>query len=214
MVHGANQLTLVEPLSAPTPSADQLQCVHWVIRHYAQLQGFRFVPLGVVFLVSSTWRAGFRGWLPQGVGSRAAFFIGLATAVATSFPIQRWYRRHFGRAGSPSTWGDASGLVLLTLGFMACASVGERVRAVSIPALFVGCALLSTLIASEGRRWHYGPVAACWIVFSMAGRIGLSSSIRDVLLDGFIGLSVIVCGLGDHRLLSKTIAKDVYAWTD
>jgi hypothetical protein len=188
--------------------------VRWVIRHYAQLQGLRVVPLGVVFLASAAWRAGFRGWLPHGISSRAAFFIGLAIAVAISFPIQRWYRRHFGRARSRSTWRDATGLMLLTVGFVVCSSLDERLHGISIPALFVGCALLSTVIASEGRRWHYGPVAASWILVAMAGRMGLTPSIGYVLLDGLIGVSAIVCGLGDHRLLSKTLTKDMYVWTD
>jgi hypothetical protein len=215
MVDGANLLTRAERSWTSRPSAADLDRVHWVIRHYAHLQGLRVVPLGLLFVASSAWRAGLRGRLPSGVSSRGAFMLGLAGAVALSFPIQRWYRRHLGRARPRSTWRDAAGLLLLTAGFLASTSFSESMRAVSIPALFVAFALLSTLIASDGRRWHYGPVAASWILFSIAGPMALGPSIPDVWLDGLIGLSVIVCGVGDHRLLlSALTTQDRYVWPD
>jgi hypothetical protein len=216
MVHGANHFTSGEhSWTLASSSRAHLERVRWVIRHLAQLQGLRLIPLGVVFVASAAWRAGLQGWLPSGISTRTAFMVGLAGAVATSFSIQRWYQRHFGLARPRSSWRDMTGLLLLTAGLIASTSIGEHLRAVSLPGLFVGFALLSTLIASEGRRWHYGPVAASWFLFSIAAPMTLGPSTRDVLLDGLIGLSVIVCGLGDHRLLVSTLAmQEVYVWTD
>ena len=190
MVHGANHL----------------RQVRWVIGHYSQLQGWRLVPLGLVFLASGAWRGGLRGWLPHQVSGRTALAVGIATALALSFPIKRWYRRTFGGARSDSAWRDTAGLFVITAGFIICTVVADRVRMVSIPALFVGCALLSTFIASDGRRWHYAVVASSWLLFSIAPATRLDLSIRATLLDALIGGSLIVCGLGDHRLLSKALA--------
>src|SRR3954470_10838304 len=72
--------------------------VRYITTHYARLHGLRLVPLGVPFLVSAAWRAGWLRWWPatEGRGATMWFLALLTTAVAISFPIRSWYERQFG----------------------------------------------------------------------------------------------------------------------
>jgi hypothetical protein len=41
-----------------------IQTVRYVTTHYPRLQGLRLAPLGVPFLLSAAWRAGWLAWWP------------------------------------------------------------------------------------------------------------------------------------------------------
>jgi hypothetical protein len=62
-------------------------------------------------------------------------------------------------------------------------------------------------------RWHYLPIAAAWFVFATLPPLGVSVHSRDVVFDLLIGLSLVVAGIGDHRMLCRTFvaaAEELY----
>src|SRR5215831_15734853 len=74
---------------------DEMRRMHYVVDHYAQLQGLRLVPLGTVVLLHPLVAQLAR--LLQ-LRSRYVFVLLAALAVAASFPIRGYYVRRFGEA--------------------------------------------------------------------------------------------------------------------
>src|SRR5262252_11002283 len=74
---------------------DDLHRIHYVTGHYAHLQGLRLLPLSAPFLLAAVERiAG--PFVPSGVWA-----LLLATCLAASFRIGRYYARRFGQATAP-----------------------------------------------------------------------------------------------------------------
>ena len=71
--------------------------IRYVADHYDNLQGLRIVPLGIPFLLSAAYRAGWFDWVAlSDKVARYVFFGELAVAVAVSYVIRAAYRRRFG----------------------------------------------------------------------------------------------------------------------
>jgi hypothetical protein len=181
---------------------------HFVVERYPHLQGLRLVPLGVLFLISAAWRAGFlSAVIPSDRAAHFWFFSGLAIAVAVSFPIRRSYRRRFGRPPRPER--TRTGVVTLTMvtgAFVLTLAVPHLPGSVSLPALAIALALTYPGLSGGGLRWHYLPLAAGWFIFAWLPHLGLSRHVREVGLDVLIAVSLIVAGLGDDRILRRAMA--------
>jgi uncharacterized membrane protein YhaH (DUF805 family) len=134
------------------------------------------------------------------------FIAGLLIAIAGSFPIRRCYWRRFGYERSRRRWRGAlmltgvSGVLLVTVALQPAAA------SVSLPAMVIGLALVHPALSSDGRRWHYLPLAAAWCLFACLPLVHVAVHVRDVGLDLLIGLSLIVSGLGDHWQLRRAFA--------
>src|SRR3989442_449529 len=103
---------------------------------YSHLQGFRFVPLGIPFVITAVWRMG--GFEPPGVIPRRPadwFVIGLAVAVVVSFPIRSWYERTFGVAQPTVRGSGAIALMTALVCFCLLGWAQERFEwAIPVPA--------------------------------------------------------------------------------
>jgi uncharacterized membrane protein YhaH (DUF805 family) len=179
------------------------QCQQVAERH-AHLQGLRIVPLGLLFLVSAVWRAGYLPWPAAVHTARVTFFAALVVAVGVSFPIRAAYWRHSGRPRVRRHRTGAMTLILVTAAFLLSTALPSTPRSPSMPALVVGLALIYPAMFVGGRRWHYLPLAAAWGLFALLRTFGVSFHVREVTLDLLIAISVIVAGLGDHRLWRRT----------
>ena len=186
-----------------------LRTIQFVTQHYAHLQGLRLVPLGVPFLVSAGWRAGWLRWVApeQGRGATVWFVAMLAVAIAASFVIRGWYTRRYGVVRLRLTENGA--LSLLT--FAACWAVViwcqmRVVPPVSLPVLYVAAVVghIGTTRVRGGA--HYLAVSAACVAYAALQPLGVGVPVRDVLLDVLIGAGLIVAGLGDHRVLRDALA--------
>lgn len=192
-----------------------IRTIQFVTQQYSHLQGLRLVPLGVPFLVSAGWRAGWLRWVPwieaieaeRGRGATFWFFAMLAVAVAVSFVIRRWYARRYGEVRLGLSENGAVSL----LTFAACWAVViwcqmRVVPPVSLPVLYVA-AVIGSIGATRVRGGaHYLAVSAACVAYAALQPLGVGVPVREVLLDVLIGAGLIVAGLGDHRVLRDALA--------
>jgi len=181
--------------------------VRYVTRRYPQLQGLRLLPVGIVFLLSGSWRA---GWLPIAAASHASapvwFFSGLAIAVGLSFLIRAWYTKRYGLVSQGMLQSGVAPLTALLIGVLLTTWLQEQWRWIyPVPAVFIGLALLAIGLSHGAARKHYIVIAALWLSMASLGLFGVSSATQDVALDMTIGAALIVAGLGDHWLLRDTL---------
>jgi hypothetical protein len=185
-----------------------LERVRDVTEHYERLQGLRRVALGVPFLLSASWRAGWLGGWPSRDPRVAGywFLTSLGLAVAVSYVIRAWYRRRFGIAQSTLWRGGALPLLAVSTAFLAVVFLPIALSWVPLAA-FLFLSAVFTSIGLKRRVWrpHYLPVAGIWVVFAILSVGGVPVDTRDVALDVAIGLSLIIAGLGDDRVLKGAL---------
>lgn len=182
--------------------------VRYVTARYPQLQGARLIPLSLVFLASAWWRAG--GLHLPGdrlpYGAPAWFCAGLGGAVVVSYPIRRWYSRSLGLVGQHATR-SAVIPIFGTCVLVACAVWLQALLPwrLSLPAIAVAAVLLLTGLGSHGLRSHYVAAAGVLVVFSALPWFGVGVSTLDATFDAVIGLVLLIAGVGDHLLLTRTL---------
>ena len=180
----------------------------YVTSRYPQLQGARLIPLALVFLASAWWRAGGirlpGDHLPR--GPEAWFFAGLSTAVVASYVIRRWYTHSLGSIGQHPTR-NAALPILTTCVLVACAVwVQEALQwRVSLAPIAVGSVLLATGLRHQRVRVHYAAAGTVLLAFSSVQLFGIGSSTVDATFDAVIGIALLIAGIGDHLLLTRTL---------
>jgi hypothetical protein len=188
----------------------QLSADRWryVTSRYSQLQGARLLPLSLVFLASAWWRAGGIHLPGDHVpyGAEAWFFAGLACAIAASYVIRRRYARALGSVRQHATR-TAAIPILGTCALVAFAVwlQGALQWRLSLPAVSVAVVLLATGLAHRPFRVHYVAAAAVLLAYSALQRFGVSPSALDALFDAVIGIVLLIVGVGDHLLLTRTL---------
>ena len=182
--------------------------LRFVTEHYAQLQGLRLVPLGLLFLGLAGWQNDQFAWLPASDTDRGArwFVCGLVMAIIGAYVIGGWYGRQFGsvqprpfRTGGPSLLANAAVVGVLMV-------VHSFVRPpVSLPLLYIGLVLAYTGIVQNGVRRHYLFIAVFCLLFANIQRFNVPYQTGKVLLNLLIGGGLIVAGVGDHLVLQRTL---------
>jgi hypothetical protein len=185
-----------------------LERLRFVTERYPHLQGLRIVPLGIPFLISTSWRLGQFHWVPGTAGAGATRWFAALMALATlaGLVAGRYYRRRFGSLQPTRSVRRpllaAAFVVLLAL------SVWTQLQfnpPLLLPVLAIGLALSHIGTAGGQVRFHYLLVAAGAIIFASLGSFGVPLPVRDVLLDQLVAFGFIVIGLGDHFLLERTL---------
>jgi len=182
--------------------------IRFVTAHYDQLQGLRLIPLGVYLLALAASGLGWLSWLP-GDPSRApgrwlgAVFCGaLAAAVAAT----AWYRRRYG-ARTPLSRGRRNAWIVLAVGiFLLAAQFDQYANGpVALAPLSVAAALVLTVRADGWIRAHFLIAAAPWFAAAWIPMLHDDGTSRLVSYALAGGIALIVCGVGDHRVLSRTL---------
>jgi hypothetical protein len=181
--------------------------LQYITEHCAYLEGLRIVPLGVPFLASAAWRAGWLTWWPWTAarGAECWFLASLATAIVVSYPIRAWYRRQWGVRQPPRRRSGASTLAMCAVGVVALALRQPEDIRVSIPLVFVGIQLLMLGVVGQGVRKHYRVIAGACCVVACLPLAGVSRHLRAIALDLLIGGGLIWAGWGDHRTLRAVV---------
>jgi hypothetical protein len=181
--------------------------LQYVAEHSPYLEGLRIVPLGVPFLASAAWRAGWLTWWPwtAGRGAERWFFASLATAIVLSCPIRAWYRRRWGARQPPRHRNGAATLTMSAIGVVALALWQPDHIRVSIPVVFVGLQLLTLGGVGHGARTHYRVIAGACFVVACVPLAGVSLHLRAIALDLLIGGGLIGAGWGEHRAFRAVV---------
>lgn len=183
--------------------------IRFVTENYAQLQGLRLVPLGVFLglcaLVDGAGlldRAGHPHGIPAEIVTRMGFAGVLAFLLVLAAPVYYHYR--YGAIDPRDRRVRNSWITAAVIGFLVLARVDRHLQwPVSLQLLLVSVALFVTVWHDGWIRRHYLAPAIAWLVASLLPALDVFR--MDVLL-GLGGLTLIVCGLGDHRLLTRTLA--------
>jgi hypothetical protein len=185
--------------------------VRYVTQRFAQLQGLRRLPLAALFLISAMWRIGWVGPSltdgPLGPESAVMWFVaGLAAAVILSFVIRAWYTKTFGFVSQSALRSGVLPLAGISIGFVISLwSLEQWQWPVPLPAMFVAAVLLWIGVSDRAARKHYIAVAFVWFALVTLASFGVSDAARDAVLDLAIALSLVIAGVGDHRLLRQTL---------
>jgi hypothetical protein len=189
------------------PAPDRLR---YVTSRYPQLQGARLIPLSFVFLMSACWRVG--GLRLPGdhlpYGAPAWFFGGLAAAIVVSYPIRHWYLRSLGTVGQHA--GRSAAIPIFGTCFLVVCAVWLQAALewrLSLAPVTVGAVLLATGLASGGLRSHYVVAGALFFASSVLAPLEVPMWLREAARDAVVGLTLLITGVGDHRLLTETLRR-------
>ena len=184
-----------------------LRRLRYVTERFPHLQGLRFVPLGIPFLISALWRGGYLDWVPwtTGAGARFWFLALFVAALGCSSIAKAHYRRQFGDV-TPAINVTAVLAASVFAGLLIVAAALQGDTVVSIPALVVALGLGYVGVAGGELRWHYVLVAALVALFGTLRLVGLPLETRSVMFDLLAAVGFVVIGIGDHLLLRRTLA--------
>ncbi len=182
--------------------------LRYVTSRYPQLQGARLVPLSLVFLASALWRAG--GFQLPGdrttYGAEAWFFGGVGAAIVASYVIRRWYVRSLGSVGQRATRSAAIPILgTCILAALATLLQGTLHWHLSLPVATVAVVLFAIGASHYGYRAHYVVAAAVLLMYSVLPLFSLGLLALSAAFDAVIGIALLIAGLGDHLLLTRTL---------
>jgi hypothetical protein len=181
--------------------------IRFITAHYDQLQGLRLIPLGIYLLALSASGLGWLWWLP-GEPARASrqwlgVLFGLALVAAVCATI--WYRRRYGARAPLSRHRRNAWLVLAVGVFLLAAQFDQYADApIALAPFSVAVALVLTVRADGWVRAHFLIAAAPWLLAAWIPPLHHHGTrLVSYALAG--GVALIVCGVGDHRLLSRNL---------
>jgi hypothetical protein len=182
--------------------------IRFITAHYDQLQGLRLIPLGLYLLALAASALGWLSWLPGDPARASAqwlagiFCVALAAATATT----AWYRRRYGARAPLSRWRRNAWLVLAVGVFLVAAHFDQYANApIALAPFSVAAALVLTVRADGWVRAHFLIAAVPWFLVAWILPLHHDGPSRLVSYALAGGVALIVCGLGDHRLLSRTL---------
>ena len=198
-----------------------LRTISYLTANYAHLQGLRLVPLGLLFLASAAWRAGWLPWPPDGPGHVAGrwFAVGFLACLLAGLGLGRYYRTQFGTVRPLPSPFHAPPLLIVFLAFVLLVSIQDTQDTAAwrfpLPLVFLGAMLSVPGLAAAGLRNHYIAIAVAFMAWPSLAIVGVSLQGQQVLLDLLIGLGLIVGGVGDHLILRHLLQppKEPYART-
>ena len=183
----------------------QLDRIRYITEHYAQLQGFRLLPLSIPFVVAVWWDL-FPAVSPVVVPPRLVEAALVALGVVASVPIRSYYERQFGTVPA-LPWRNGVLPLLAYSGLLVFAEVVRERLSWSFPLpMFVLALCLARLGLRAGRlRSHYLWVAAACLAFLALGRWHVPPRIRATEFDLLVVGGVVTAAIGDDRVLRRAL---------
>jgi hypothetical protein len=183
--------------------------IRFVTENYSQLQGLRLVPLGVFLVLCAVVDgAGLldRAGHPHGIPAEILTRIGLAGVLAFLLVLAAplYYHSRYGAIDPRVRRVRNSWITVAVIGFVVLARVDRHLQwPVSLQLLLVSVSLFVTVWHDGWIRRHYLAPALAWLAASMVPAL---DAYRIAVLLSLGGLTLVACGLGDHRLLTRTLA--------
>lgn len=182
--------------------------IRFVTTHYQQLQGLRLMPLGVYLLALAASGLGWLSWLPGDPARASARWLGalFCLALAAGVAATAWYRRRYG-AMTPLSRRRRNTWIVLAVGiFLVAAQFDQYANGpVALAPLSVAAALVLTVRADGWDRAHFLIAAVPWLAAAWIPVLHHDGTTRVVSYALAGGVALIVVGIGDHRLLSRTL---------
>lgn len=183
--------------------------IRFVTTNFYQLQGLRLIPLGMYLFAVAASAAGWLFWIPggslqaQGRWLGAIFCLALLGAVSASAYYRCRYGAvaQFGRARR--NWLIAAAVAV----FIGAAQLDQHLQGpIALAPLWAAAGLALVVRADGWLRAHFLLAAAPWFTIAWVPPLHADGATRVVAYAVAGALSLIVCGIGDHRLISKTLS--------
>ena len=186
----------------------QHERLRFVTANFYQLQGLRLIPLGIFLILMGLDTHEKLRWLSPIGNSRlmlptfVAMILGMAAATA-------YYRRHYGDVAQNGRGKRNSLIALAILVFIVLTNFVDKPFDLPVwtGALFLCGCLVATVRADGWIRGHYLLPAAAWFVLGFPKVLPVPISWVGVIVFGVAGLTLIVCGIGDHLLITRTLVR-------
>ena len=178
-----------------------------VTRWHRQLRGLVIVPLAVPFLIAFVWKLADLQ-LPgvETLLTTRLFLILLFAACLPSIPLSRRYARQYDAPKQKFVHSGTIPLVLVALAVPFAVELQQRTGLkVSLLALLLGGSLAGVGLAHYRLRSHYLAAGLLFIGFAFLGELGVSRAVGSILFHAVVAASLLIVGIGDHRLLTRTL---------
>lgn len=189
----------------------QERAIRFVTANYAQLQGLRLVPLGLFLLLWTSLDA--LGVLdPRGVTpsaraqmlTRFGLVFWMALGLALAAPL--YYRYRYGTVDGHDRTTRNRWITLAVIGFFVFRGLDNSLDwPVSLSLMLVSVSLFVTAASDDWVRPYYSVLATMWLIAACAPLLGMAPPDPKITTMGLGGLSLVVIGIGDHRLLTHTL---------
>jgi hypothetical protein len=184
--------------------------IQFVTGNFYQLQGLRLVPFGLFFLGRAASSRGWFDWLPgmpvQGPvdpGNAWTILFWLAIIVV-AWNVEARYRGFGTVVQFPRTQRNR----YIALGIAACLCGAALDVAIRFPIRLGPLALAVSLLAvvyADGRfRQHYLVSALAWLAVAAMPLLDISAKEIKFATGLCAGITLMICGVGDHLLLVRT----------
>ena len=182
--------------------------IRFITAHYDQLQGLRLVPLGLYLVALAASGLGWLSWLPGDPARASSQWLGVlfGLALVTAASTTAWYRRRYGARAPLSRRRRNAWIVVAAAIFLLAAQFDQYANApIALAPLSVAAALVLTVRADGWVRAHFLIAAVPWFLVAWIPPWHHDGTSRLVSYALAGGLALIVCGVGDHRLLSRSL---------
>ncbi len=192
---------------------ENLERIRRVTKYYDQLQGFRQVPFGIMFLLMAVWKAGWWPWFDKWQPLSGLLIIGLA--MIAFWWIGSYYELTFGKVRQSNS-SQRKGKILSFIFFVGLYLVGlaeyEWRWPLSGTGLFMAVVLVAYYFQTGSFRRQYLVLAGLMVVVSLLPLFNLLPAEqvylwgeRGVVGVAIFGLLWLVSGLVDHWLLTRSL---------
>jgi hypothetical protein len=184
--------------------------IQFVTGNFYQLQGLRLVPLGLFFLYGAASSRGWFDWLPgmpvDGPGDLGnawtiLFWVGILTVA---WSVEARYRGFGTVVQFPRTRRNtyiAVAIAAFLCGVALDIVIGFPVR---LGQLVLAVSLLVVVYADGRFRQHYLVSAMAWLAVAATPLFDVSADQMKFATTLCAGITLIICGVGDHLLLVRT----------
>ena len=185
--------------------------IRFVTANFYQLQGLRLVPVGMYLLFIAADAVGWMDWLPgkpvdgPDAAGNAWGLLAFAWAIFGALAATAYYRRQYGAVTQYGRGRRNAMLGVAIAWFVALAVVDVQTEwPVLLSALLVSVSLFVTVLVDGWLRTHYLAGAFAWLAVGLVPLVAPETPVA-LAYGGAGGLTLIVCGLGDHRLITGTV---------
>ena len=187
--------------------------IRFVTGNFYQLQGLRLMPLALLLLWAALSSFGWLDWLPgrpverpSDVGNIWGPLVFILT-VMMAITIEGHYKARYGAVLQSSRKQRNIGLGAAVIAFV---MLGVLDRLLEWPVLLSPLVIvisLSVIVRTDGPfRGHYLIPAGAWLGVAMMPGLGFGVEAIGSAFYLIGALSLLVCGLGDHWLIVRTLA--------
>jgi hypothetical protein len=184
--------------------------IRFVTANYQQLQGLRLVPLGLLLMLLGVINSAYDRLPPVGAARASLltwFGFAFLLLIGLTMMAPVLYRLRYGST-EPFDRGWRNGWITAAIvGFLVLLRFDRLVQwPVRMSLLLVSASLFITVWHDGRIRTHYLVPAVVWLVVSFLPILNLSPAETRLTVFGLGGLTLIVCGIGDHLLLTSALA--------